>query len=66
MGLLQSTVPISMLHTYRKVASSKTSCLEGHAGSFGLFMKGIFDPYVQLLTISIFPNIQALELVTTR
>ena len=31
---------------YRKVASSNTSCLEGHAGFFKLLMKGIFDPYV--------------------
>ena len=31
---------------YRKVASSNTSHLEGHAGFFRLLMKGIFDPYV--------------------
>ena len=34
------------LHTYRKVASSNTSCLEAHVGFFRLLMKGIFDPYV--------------------
>ena len=32
--------------TYRKVASSNTSCLEAHDGLFRLLMKGIFDPYV--------------------
>ena len=28
--------------TYRKVASSNTSCLEGHAGSFRLLNEGDF------------------------
>ena len=32
--------------SYRKVASSNTSCLEAHAGFFRLLVKGIFDPYV--------------------
>ena len=32
--------------TYRKVASSNTSCLEAHAGFFRLLMKWIFDPNV--------------------
>ena len=32
--------------SYRKIASSDTSCLEAHAGFFRLLMKGIFDPYV--------------------
>ena len=32
--------------TYRKVASSNTSHLEAHAGSFRSLMKSIFDPYV--------------------
>ena len=32
--------------TYRKVASSNTSCLEAHAGLFRLSMQGIFDAYV--------------------
>ena len=31
---------------YRKVASSKTSRLETHAGFSKLLMKGIFNPYV--------------------
>ena len=31
-----------------KVASSNTSHLEAHVGSFRLHMKGIFDPYVLL------------------
>ena len=31
---------------YRKVASSNLSCLEAHAGSFRLLIKGIFDPLV--------------------
>ena len=31
---------------HRKVASCKTSCLEAHADSFRLLMKGIFNPYV--------------------
>ena len=33
--------------SYRKVASSNTSCLEAHVGFFRLLMKGIFDSYVQ-------------------
>ena len=32
--------------SYRKVASSNTSCLEAHAGFLRLLMKGIFYPYV--------------------
>ena len=36
----------SVLFTYRKVASSNTSCLEAHLGFFWLLMKGIFDAYV--------------------
>ena len=32
--------------TYRKIASSNTSCLEAHAGFFRLLRKGIFVPYV--------------------
>ena len=35
-----------VLSTYRKVASSKMSRLEVHAGFFRLLMKGIFYPYV--------------------
>ena len=35
-----------LVKTYRKVASSNTSCLEAHAGFFRLLMKGIFDLYV--------------------
>ena len=34
---------------YLKVTSSNTSCLEAHAGFFGLLMKGIFDPHVLVL-----------------
>ena len=33
-------------NTYRKIASSNTSCLEAHAGFFRLLMMGIFGPYV--------------------
>ena len=33
-------------NAYRKIACSKTSRLEGHAGFFRLLRKGIFDPYV--------------------
>ena len=36
-----------IISTYRKIASSNTSCLEAHAGFFRLLMKGIFGPYVQ-------------------
>ena len=43
------TIPI----TYRKVASSNTSCLEAHAGIYRLHMKGIFDTFFDdLLTKS--------------
>ena len=38
---------------YRKVVSSNTSRLEGHAGIFRLLMKGIFDDF---LTKSWFPK----------
>ena len=31
---------------YHKIASSSTSRLEAHVGSFRLLMKGIFGPYV--------------------
>ena len=37
---------------YREVASSNTSRLEAHVGFFRLLMKGIFDPYVFILTKS--------------
>ena len=37
---------LKFLDTYRKVASSNTSCLEAHAGFFRWLMKRIFDPYV--------------------
>jgi hypothetical protein len=37
---------LKLIITYRKVASSNTSCLEAQAGFFRLFMKGIFDAYV--------------------
>ena len=32
-------------YKYRKVASTKTSCLQAHAGLFRLLMKGFFGPY---------------------
>ena len=40
----QITVEQCKSNTYRKVASSNTSCLEAQADFFRLLMKGIFDP----------------------
>ena len=47
--------------TYRKIASSNTSCLEAHIGFFRLLMKGIFGvlwPFHKKLTFQLVTRIR--------
>ena len=44
--VISENATLKVKKTYRKVASSNTSCFEAHARFFRLLMKGIFDPYV--------------------
>ena len=43
-NIMYASEDIFLIH--RKVASSRPSPIEAHAGLFRLLMNGIFDPYV--------------------